>query len=255
MFDFFNPALLRDFVRADFTDRSPFPWVDFSGILTDEAWETLYEAYPPLSLFENHQGLERAHHQRPHDRYYLAYEQSIYHKGAKEAGVVHHNELPEAWQAFLTELQTSEMYRTFIADLLQTRNLAPRFAWHVGREGSEVSPHRDADDKIGTHIFYFNTKNDWEMEWGGATLALSGKKTPLMNPDFSDFENEAASEIRDNHSFLFKNTPDAWHGVRALTCPPEKYRRLFNVIFHEAAPKAAPVGGIGGKLRSVFGKK
>ena len=38
-------------------------------------------------------------------------------------------------------------------------------------------------------------------------------------------------DIRDNRSFLFKNTADAWHGVRALTCPANSYRRLFNVVF------------------------
>ena len=239
MSEFFNAAFLRDFAPADFTSRRPFPWADFAGILTPSAWEKLYQSYPPLALFEHHEGLERAHNQRPHDRYYLAYEQSIYHKGEKSAGVVHHNQLPDPWQAFLTELQNAPAYRTFIADLLETRNLTPRFAWHVGRYGSEVSPHRDADNKIGTHIFYFNTHDDWNMDWGGATLVLGGKKTSGLNPDFSDFETEEASEIRDNHSFLFKNTLEAWHGVRALSAPPGNYRRLFNVIFHENESKPA----------------
>ena len=35
----------------------------------------------------------------------------------------------------------------------------------------------------------------------------------------------------DNYSFLFKNAVDSWHGVRALTCPPGKFRKLFNVIY------------------------
>jgi hypothetical protein len=38
-----------------------------------------------------------------------------------------------------------------------------------------------------------------------------------------------------DHSFLFKNTPNAWHGVSALTCPTGSYRRLFNIIFEGPA--------------------
>ncbi len=259
MTSFFDNNLLRDFRAADFTDRAPFPWTNFSHILTPDAWTRLYAEFPPLTQFESHSGIQRDHNQRSHDRYYLAYETSIYQPGKeREAGVVHHNELSPAWQDFLTELQNPDApYRAFIQDLLQTGELTPRFAWHVGHAGSEVSPHRDADNKLGTHIFYFNTSEDWDMAWGGSTLVLDNKKVSGLNPDFSDFENEEASEIRDNHSFLFKNTQNAWHGAKALTCPPTHHRRLFNVIFHEATPTVsqAKADSLSNKLRSVFGRK
>jgi hypothetical protein len=86
-------------------------------------------------------------------------------------------------------------------------------------------------EKIGTHILYFNTSSDWKPAWGGQTLVLAGKTTEALNPDFTDFQSYQAAQITDNHSFLFKNTPDAWHGVTALTSPPGNYRRLFNIIF------------------------
>ena len=106
-----------------------------------------------------------------------------------------------------------------------------------------MSPHVDSAKKIGTHIFYFNTSEDWRPEWGGATLVLGGKRTPAMNPDFDDFTDVEAAQIIDNRSFLFRNSAQSWHGVRALTSPAGSYRQLFNVIFEfPAEPQPRPTG-------------
>ncbi|WP_235777127.1 2OG-Fe(II) oxygenase [Rhizobium mesoamericanum] len=164
----------------------------------------------------------------------MAYENSIYHKDGPPVdagGLVRREQLPTAWQGFMDELETSDEYRRFIRRALGISDFIPRYAWHVGSKGSEVSPHLDSATKIGTHILYFNTSVDWNPEWGGSTLVLGGKKIGAMNPDFADFETSAAACITDNHSFLFKNTPSAWHGATALTSPDGSYRRLFNVIF------------------------
>lgn len=249
---FLDEQAMREFPAESFTQRSPFPWNDFSQLLTPEGFQALYKDYPSLDLFEAHRGLERPHGQRPHDRYYLAYEHSIYgHMDHKEAGEVGHGDLPPIWQAFMDELKTSEPYHAFIENLLGIGPLTARYAWHVGINGSEVSPHRDSDNKVGTHIFYFNTHEDWDESWGGSTLVLAGKKVSTLNPDFSDFGSETASDILDNHSFLFKNTPEAWHGVRTLTCPEGCYRRLFNVIFHAEDGKRKS-GSLGERLRQAF---
>ena len=251
---FLNDDLMAAFPTEDFTDRKPFPWFDFAQILTPEGFAALYSDFPPLELFEAHVGLKRPAGQRPHDRYYLAYEQSIYdHTSHAKQGEAKHTDLPAPWQAFLKELETSAKYHRFIERLLGVSALTARYAWHVGVAGSEVSPHRDADNKIGTHIFYFNTREDWDPAWGGSTLVLGGKGVSALNPDFADFTDATASEIRDNHSFLFKNTPDAWHGVRTLTSPEGHYRRLFNVIFQ--APESEDLeksAGLGGRLLKAF---
>jgi hypothetical protein len=252
MTQFLDEKAMREFRPEAFSRRTPFPWNDFAGLLTPEGFHALYKDYPSLELFEAHRGLQRPHGQRPHDRHYLAYEHSIYgHSDHKEAGEVGHADLSPAWQTFMDELKTSEPYRAFIEDLLGVEPLTARYAWHVGVAGSEVSPHRDADNKLGTHIFYFNTHDDWDDAWGGSTLVLGGKKTAALNPDFGDFAAETASDILDNHSFLFKNTPDAWHGVRALTCPEGRHRRLFNVIFH-AEDEGRKPRGLGERLRKAF---
>ena len=60
---------------------------------------------------------------------------------------------------------------------------------------------------------------------------LDGKRDRSKSPDFSAFSRATPVEIRDASSFLFKNTPNAWHGVEALSPPPGHFRRLFNVVF------------------------
>jgi hypothetical protein len=231
---FIDYELLRAFDADGFKSRAPFPWHNLRGFLRAEGFRALYDDFPPLELFEYHSDIRRAHGQRPHNRYYLAYENSIYHKEA-ESGVIRHRQLPAAWQRFMDELESSDEYHGFVRRALGVPAFITRHAWHVGSQGSEVSPHVDVAKKLGTHILYFNTSDEWNPEWGGATLVLGGKQTDAMNPDFRDFETRDEARIVDNHSFLFKNTPNAWHGVSALTCPPGSYRRLFNIIFEAPA--------------------
>jgi hypothetical protein len=229
---FLNYDLMARFELYRFPTTGPFPWFNFSQFLTQEGFEELHSDFPSVELFEQHSGIARPYGQRPHNRYYLAYEESIYHnKAPADQGVVAHGRLPRTWQLFIEELRQSREYRQFIKTALGVADFKARYAWHIGFSGSEVSPHVDSRDKIGTHIFYFNTSGDWKPEWGGTTLVLGDKKTAARNPDFTDFETAISAEIRDNRSFLFKNTGNAWHGAEALTCPPGRHRRLFNVIF------------------------
>lgn len=238
---FLERSAVNGFDASAFLGQSHFPWMSFTGFLQPQAFAELNRTFPGLDAFERHEGLRRSHGQRSHDRFYLAFEESIYHRQGKgdyalqsDRGTISSQDLAPPWQAFLQDLR-GQPYQSMIRQALGRDDLTMRLAWHLGVSGSEVSPHRDALDKVGTHIFYFNTAEDWDPTWGGSILALGGKKVAAMNPDFEDFESEAGTDIRDNRSFLFKNTEAAWHGVRRLTCPPGHYRRLFNVIF-EAPP-------------------
>ncbi|MEL6468903.1 MAG: 2OG-Fe(II) oxygenase [Cyanobacteria bacterium J06623_4] len=227
---------LQNFDVAQFRANRPFPWSNLKGFLTDSGFKVLCDSFPSLDLFEEHSGIRRNNNQRPHNRYYLAYETSIYHAAAQDSsqnakGVVRSSDLPMPWQRFIQELTTSEDYRKFITAAFDVSEYRIRFAWHVGFSGCEVSPHVDSPDKIGTHILYFNTSADWDDEWGGNTLVLDGKQTDVKNPEYEDFNSARSIRITDNHSFLFKNAPGAWHGVKPLTCPAGAYRRLFNIIF------------------------
>lgn len=229
---FFNVELIEKFPLEQFQQRKPYPWIDFEQFLTPEAFQILHDEFPPLDLFEYHENIYRKG-QRPHNRYYLAYEVSVYHHPAEKptAGVVRKQDLSENWQNFMEELEKGPIYRSFIQKALGPQNYSIRYAWHIGKSSNEVSPHKDATTKLGTHIFYFNTSQDWKADWGGQLIVLDGKQVPGIAPDFQDFTKETTISNMDNHSFLFKNNSDAWHGVKALTCPEGKYRKLFNVIF------------------------
>src|SRR4051794_29905699 len=231
---FIDYDVLRAFNIEEFKRRVPFPWHNLHGFLTPQGFRSLLDDFPPLELFEYHANVVREHGQRPHNRHYLAYQSSIYHRNDDE-GVIQQGQLPAAWQRFIDELQWGNEYHDFVRRALGVSTFTARYAWHVGSAGSEVSPHLDSRNKLGTHILYFNTSDEWESAWGGATLVLGGKRTAAMNPDFGDFETCEAARIVDNRSFLFKNTPQAWHGVTALTSPTGSYRRLFNIIFETPA--------------------
>jgi 2OG-Fe(II) oxygenase superfamily len=256
---FINSALLQDFTLEKFKSNEPFPWFDFHSFLTPESFSELYLDFPSFELFEKHMGIDR-NGQRPHNRYYLAYESTIYDELHREAGegIAKKQDLPVSWQKLIDELETSVIYKNFIKSTFDIQDYRVRYAWHLGFNGSEVSPHRDSPSKIGTHIFYFNTSQDWKQSWGGEVLVLGDKLLAAENPEFEDFSKAIPVQITDNHSFLFKNNPDAWHGVKPLTCPEGKYRRLFNVIF-EFLPspnlqKQSTLFGIRSIVKKIIGR-
>ncbi len=220
----------------------PCPWYSLDGFLTDHAFATLNTEFPPLDLFEHHEGLYRKHGQRPHNRYYLAFEKSIYNQAndAGDKGCARLADLSAGWQAFINELTTGELYTKFVANAFNVDQFDIRLAWHMAGRGDDVSPHRDATAKLGTHIFYFNTTQDWREEWGGGTVLLEGRNVERMNPEYDDFDRTHTVPILNNKSLLFKNTPDAWHGVEPLQCPQGKYRRIFTVVFTYPKAKQAP---------------
>ncbi len=231
---FINYELLKKFDKQLFLENEPCCWYNFHQFLTPEGFQQLYQDYPALDLFEKHEGIKRRDGQKPHDRYYLAYNISPYEgtrRGKAGEAAVQHQDLPKSWQLFVKELTTSRKYHNFIRSLFEVSDFTIRFDWHVATANCDVSPHLDSYRKIGSHLFYFNTNQDWNSDWGGATLLLSGKPEEVKNPDFSDFTSETQTQIIDNRSFMFRNTPTAWHGVKPLTCPEDKYRRLFNIIF------------------------
>jgi hypothetical protein len=232
---FFNEEVLESFPVVDFLARRPFAWWDLAEVLRPDAFERLRADFPPLSLFEWHEDKARAYGQRPHKRYYLSYASDLYPSYEAPHGSVGlpKSAFPTTWQDFFTELETSPAYGRFIKACLGHSNFIVRYTFHVGVNGSEVSPHVDKGRKVGTHIFYFNDRDDWDPAWGGATLVLAGKQGERLDPGFGDFASATPVENLGNRSFLFKNSDAAWHGVRPLTAPEGAHRRLFNVIFED----------------------
>ncbi len=205
---------------ATFWNRPAFPWLNMQAFLTDEAYRRLCETLPNVNLFEPTFGIKRGHGQVSHDRYALQYRESL--------------DIAPTWKDFIAVLQ-GETYWSFLRRMFGLpagKRLPLTLHWHYAPRGCSVSPHCDASRKLGSHIFYFNTEEDWDPRWGGQTLALDdeGRFRPHSAPEFDDFRGVATAEIMGNQSFIFKRTNHSWHGVRPLTCPPGQFRKVFIVV-------------------------
>ena len=205
---------------AAFADTKPYPFVNPPGLLTDVGFSSLVENQLDVSALTPSFGRKRSHGQRAHDRYLLEYQPGL-------------EFLPPAWKEFIAELHGPQ-YTRFIKRLYQCRSFQLNMHWHYAPRGCSVSPHCDAVHKMGSHIFYLNTQDDWDPEWGGATLILEdhGRFKIDAAPAFEDFDSVIASECIGNVSTLFKRRNRSWHGVRELTCPDDKLRKVFIVVIN-----------------------
>ena len=80
-----------------------------------------------------------------------------------------------------------------------------------------------------------NTPENWNPDWGGDTLILddNGRFDRKSAPDFEDFDQAWSGTSMGNTSLLFQRQERSWHGVREITCPPGKYRKVFIVVIND----------------------
>jgi hypothetical protein len=205
-----------------FRSQAPYPWMNPEGLLTDAGYQRLLTTLPDVSVFERNFGIERAHGQQSHDRFVLEY----------------HEDLPvaDAWHAFVAELRGADYYG-FLKRMFGRGFLRLRFHWHYTPRGCSVSPHCDNRDKLGSHIFNFNTAADWDPAWGGQTLILDdgGRFDRRSAPGFEEFDSVVAADNLGNRSVLFARRGNSWHGVREIRCPEGAMRKVFIVIVHDWA--------------------
>jgi hypothetical protein len=215
-----------DFDRLDrldaaaFQGRNPYPWVNPQGLLTEHGLGRLLDELPDVGRFEKLFGKPRAHGQRSHDRYSLEY----------RAGL----DLQPAWRDFIAEIE-GPAYHAFIARMFGRGSFRLRLHWHYTPRGCSVSPHCDARDKLGSHIFYLNRRRDWDAAWGGETMLLDdgGRFKRGSAPGFEDFDSMIGAEALDNRSLLFSRKGNSWHGVREITCPKDRLRKVFVVVVED----------------------
>jgi hypothetical protein len=214
---YLNIDKLRSLDRADFLATKPYPYYNTEGVLTEAGFRELLDNMPALALFEKKFGYERRAGQQPHDRYSLEYEPST--------------PVPAPWKAFIDELRSDD-YRREVQRLLGAKKVEFRFHWHYTPSGCAVSPHCDARREHGSHLFYFNPKDDWDPAWGGSTLVLDdgGRLSYDSAPDYDQFEAIHECESIGNYSSLILRTDHAWHAVRPIDCPEGRMRRVFIVV-------------------------
>lgn len=214
---YLNIEKLRNLSREDFMAVKPYPYYNSEGVLTESGFQDLLASMPPLDMFEQKFGYERRAGQAPHDRYSLEYTPDM--------------PVPQPWQEFIGEL-CSDAYRGEIERLLGAKKAEFRFHWHYTPSGADVSPHCDARREHGSHLFYFNSQQEWDPAWGGATLALDdgGRLDYDSAPDYDEFDEVIEFESIGNYSALMKRTDHAWHAVRPINCPEGHLRRVFIIV-------------------------
>ncbi len=207
---------------SEFLNRNPFPWMGLQGVIRQDKFQSLCAELPRLDLFKPEFGNGRGHGQQSHDRYALQYHPRL------------DGDLSPIWRQFIGELQ-APAYLAFlrtIFDIKPQEQPVLSMHWHFAPAGASVSPHTDASRKIGSHIFYFNTEEDWDPAWGGQTVVLDdeGRLPSHSAPDFEALSQVAASEMLGNRSFVIKRTKHSWHAVRPIACPPGRLRKVFIVV-------------------------
>ena len=213
---------LRSLGREEFLAAEPYPWFNPEGLLRERAYLDLLGNMPPLESFGAIFGKERRAGQTPHDRYSLEYTPQT--------------DVPRPWREFIGEL-CSDAYRREIERLLGARKAEFRFHWHYTPTGCHVSPHCDARREHGSHLFYFNSAEDWDPAWGGATLILDdgggangGGLDYNSAPGLDAFAEVIETRTIGNYSCLMKRTDRSWHAVRPIQCPEGRLRRVFIVV-------------------------
>jgi hypothetical protein len=220
--EYLNRGCIDALSAEAFQKQQPYPWVNIQRTLTPEGFERLRATLPDVSLFDRKVAVKRAFGQGYHDRYIL------HHR----AGVP----TAEPWSEFIAELRgpTYDRLVRRMFGLGPGKRIILTMEWYYGWQGCAVSPHCDARRKLGTHIFYFNTEDDWHSDWGGHILIMDdgGRLHPHSGPTFDDLGVGASLDPRGNASLLFQRTEHSWHGVRPLESPPEQLRKLFIVTIN-----------------------
>ena len=187
---FLDESRMNALDEMAFQTNDPYPWANPEGLLTDDGYRELTENLPDVGMFEGVFGKQRKFGQQSHDRYVLEYDPEL--------------SLPVPWQRFIDELEGT-VYRGFLRRMFGHDAFSLRYHWHYTPNGCSVSPHCDSKHKLGSHIFYFNSRENWRAEWGGETLILDdqGRFASSSNPAFEDFDRVVSAEALGNWSLLF----------------------------------------------------
>lgn len=205
---------LRSIETEHFQDADPFPWINPKALISEDGYRQLVADLPDPEHFRSSFGRRRRHGQESHDRFALNYSDKL--------------DLRTSWRGFIDDLK-GPAYRQFLQRLLGVDDFDLTFHWHYTPRDCSLSAHCDAEWKLASHIFYFNTEDDWEERWGGQTLILDdgGSLSHRSAPTLDEFERVIPSKAIGNNSLLFQRTNHSWHGMYPLKQPIGVMRKVF----------------------------
>lgn len=197
-----------EILRPDWHDinvrSEPYTWaVSEPGMLFDPTHEQELAENFPASGFARvtSQGSSRS------DKVYSNFSSPI-----PSRVPLHDIGLAPIWQNLISDIR-SESYTETISSILRqplASNLEIRLVRHAG--GDWLSPHTDRQDKLFSHVLYFN--KDWQEEWGGCFQILGSN-----NKDDVKFSVSPSLGT----SVLLARSDSSWHQVSEVAtapCPP-----------------------------------
>jgi hypothetical protein len=186
--------LLNDIWDRRAAQPEPYPWLSTApGELTSEVHAARLAASFPLERY-----VRREADERTSAKSYRNLSRPL----VDEHGVVVDDALPDEWLDLVADL-TSETYRDAVAGLLgqqPARTLELRLVQHA--HGDWLGPHTDRQDKLFSHILYFN--HGWVEEWGGCLEILA-------SDDASTVAGRVVPAL--GASALLAQSPCSWHQV------------------------------------------
>jgi hypothetical protein len=142
--------------------------------------------------------------------------------GMGAAGAAHAGRLSESWRRFSAELLSGE-YR---AALSRMTGLDMSGLWmeaNVSHYGARawLGPHVDLEDKVVTHVFYFN--ESWDESDGGCL-------TVLRSSDMDDVVKVVPPLV--GNSAVLVRSENSWHAVSRVREGCRVSRRSLTVTFY-----------------------
>jgi len=185
--------ILRDAWTRRPVHRHPYRWASTEpgDLLTAAAADELAGSFPDGGF------VRRDESRRQDDKQYRNFTRVLVRPGSTPD-----DDLPAPWRRLVADLVGAE-YRALIARLLAQEPadaVELRLVRHAA--GDWLGPHTDREDKLFSHILYFNP--GWREEWGGCLEVLDG-----------DDSTAVAGRVvpRLGASALIVQAPNSWHQV------------------------------------------
>ena len=228
--DLLNSSIDWETVRQRYQVASPFPHFSIDDFLNATFAEQLHEEFPSF-----------------HDVRGIGHEFSTVNEKRK-VQVTDRAHFPESIQ-LLSDLLASQAFReriefvTGIPDLLADDQLVGGGIHETGSRG-RLDVHVDfnyiTDRALHRRLnilIYFN--KDWSRDWGGA-IELWDTKVKSCEHSFEPVFNRCV---------VFETSEISYHGVSAVTCPPDQSRKSFAAYYYTVE---APAGWDGKSHSTVF---
>ncbi len=193
---------------AQFRGAEPFPHICFDDFLTPEAATAIEQAFPS---FEEAQRLGQGFRAVNERGKYQVTNSELFPEAIK----VLHEELQSP--AFIEKLRALSGYDDLVGDAELVgggmHQTGPRGHLDVHIDFNYIK-HRRLHRRLNILLFF---NRDWQEAWGGLTELWDVDVKRLAHSFLPIY----------NRCVIFETSEISWHGVTAVTCPPDRSRKSF----------------------------